>query len=46
MINPDVFCKNLKKAGYELITGVPDSLLKELIYSFEHFYKKKTYYFY
>ena len=41
MINPDVFCKNLKKAGYELITGVPDSLLKELIYSFEHFYKKK-----
>jgi phosphonopyruvate decarboxylase len=41
MIDSDAFCKGLKKAGYDLITGVPDSLLKELVNSFEYFYKKK-----
>ena len=42
MIDTDAFYKGLKKAGYDLITGVPDSLLKELVNSFEYFYKKST----
>ena len=34
MINPDAFCNSLKKAGYTFITGVPDSLLKEISKNF------------
>ena len=41
MIDAEAFCNSLKKAGYKFITGVPDSLLKELTYSFEYFYKKQ-----
>ena len=40
MIDVQAFCKSLKKAGYKFITGVPDSLLKELTYSFDYFFKK------
>ena len=34
MINPDAFCLALKKVGYSFVTGVPDSLLKELSKNF------------
>jgi phosphonopyruvate decarboxylase len=41
MINPDVFCNSLKKAGYTFVTGVPDSLLKEISKNFINKLKKK-----
>lgn len=41
MINPDTFSKYLKKAGFNFVTGVPDSLLKELCNSFDFIYKNK-----
>lgn len=34
MIDPTAFCSTLKKAGYDFVTGVPDSLLKELSKNF------------
>ena len=40
MINPDAFCLALKKAGYSFVTGVPDSLLKELSKNFIKKFKK------
>jgi phosphonopyruvate decarboxylase len=40
MINPDAFCSALKKVGYSFVTGVPDSLLKELSKNFIKKFKK------
>ena len=40
MINPDAFCLALKKVGYSFVTGVPDSLLKELSKNFIKKFKK------
>jgi|TARA_B100001540_G_C15816273_1_gene647664 phosphonopyruvate decarboxylase len=41
MVSPNFFTKSLKKAGYEFVTGVPDSLLKDLCEKIENVYRKK-----
>ena len=40
MIDPNLFVKGLKKAKIEFITGVPDSLLKDLCFCFEKKFEK------
>tara|TARA_B110001452_G_C15197823_1_gene415741 strand:- start:25 stop:1152 length:1128 start_codon:yes stop_codon:yes gene_type:complete len=40
MIDADLFSLKLKKNGYEFISGVPDSLLKELCKSLDKTFKK------
>jgi len=41
VININSFIKCLKKNGFNFVTGVPDSLLKNLCFEFENQYKKK-----
>ena len=40
MIDINNFIKHLKKNDYNFVTGVPDSLLKDLCFEFENQYKK------